>query len=671
MQKAERLVRLFKKKRSHDQEQESAHNILWNQMDIAPLLLVKEGIRKRLIPLESVPSHNRHSFEFISNSVKLRGEWKERSEGSSVLSFTLENLSSASFRLARLVFPAENGLDKFIEQIDTPNISFLRNGYQSWSTARSYRYKEKPLRPWLKLVSLASSNMSNLPSNVPGILSSDMYSVIGDSATGESFFIGQGPGFNQFVYIHLHLYLKEMKKSYFEVTYDFGRQYLAPGGKMELDCLYLHSGKNQAVLERYFSFVKESMKIPIPDHNSRGWCTWYCYFTKISPEVVLSNLKIIKEKDLPIDYVLIDDGYEKRVGDWLDLKPGFENKMSEITSAVKDAGYKPGIWIAPFVAEKGSELITGHPDYILKNEQGRSLKAGYNVFWKGHTYYGLDVTNPRFEEYLEEVISTFIHKWGFSYLKCDFLFGACLRGGSHKSIDYSRAEVLKYGMEIIRRAAGKEVFILGCGMPLSAGIGTVDGMRIGPDTGPYWIQGPGRLLRSGSMVGVRNSIRNTFVRQGSHKQFYLNDPDCVMLREKKTKLTPEERFSQINAIILSGGLLFFSDDLSQLSDNNFEEMVRIDQHSRECFNGTTIPLDLMQKEIPNIIYNTSGYLGFFNTNGQNRELSFDLNTLPGKAVRPEKLEEVWSGEIISVPSNGRLTIEDLGSHSSKLFRMLV
>jgi alpha-galactosidase len=344
--------------------------------------------------------------------------------------------------------------------------------------------------------------------------------------------------------------------------------------------------------------------------------------------------------------------------------------MPVLSEAIRKAGYKPGIWIAPFVAEQNSELAKIHPEYLMRNEYGKSIVAGYNFFWPGRWYYGLDITNPRFEEYIRNVIRTIVHEWGFPYLKCDFLFGGCLRGGTHNDLSLSRAEVLKHGMKIIREEAGDEAFVVGCGMPLSTGIGTVDAMRVGPDTGPYWKKSAMGLLNTGAIVGTRNSLRNFMVRSAMHKRLWISDPDCLMIRDRNTRLSSHERFSQINAIILSGGLLLYSDDFTSLPDRNFEEMEKINALNEECFDGLPIAVDLMEREIPEVYFNTSGYLGIFNFSEKKRDKTVDMGILPDGKKRIERLQDIWSGDTIEIDGNGRVTLEDMPSHSSRLFRVI-
>jgi alpha-galactosidase len=484
--------------------------------------------------------------------VELVGRWSNAPGFGSLLALKLRNTSSESITITRLVFPTENGLDSFLSIEHPEHLAFLRNGYQSWSTARSYRLTDRPLRPWLKVVSLASSNMSNLPSNEPGLLSSEMYAVISNLETTESFLVGQAEPFNQFFYVRLR-WTPRSQGHHFQVVFDFGRKLLPAGAELELDGIFMARGKTIGLQHRYFDHIKRTVRPPLPKANITGWNSWYCFHNKLGPEDILRNVAALRDAQLELENIQVDDGYQTKVGDWLTLRPQFAGAMAGLADAIRDAGYRPGIWIAPFVAERGSELLRDHPEYLLRNEHGRPSLAGFNLFWPGHRYYGLDITHDGFADYLRKVIHTMVDDWGYELLKCDFLFGGCLRGGVHKALTLSRAEVLKHGMRLIRDAAGTDTTIVGCGMPLSAGIGTVNVMRIGTDTGPYWTMAGGKVLNTGAAVGVRNAIRNTMVRSPMHRRLWLNDADCLLIRTTDTKLSEIERMSQINALILAGG----------------------------------------------------------------------------------------------------------------------
>ena len=658
--------------------------IVWDQIELAPVLQLKFGVRRKTVRLEPKETDTRSRLRFENDYARLEGQWTDVSGFGSRLSLELTNTADESIRITRLIFPAEGGITTYAADIRPQDVCFLRNGYQSWSTARSYRSMDKPLRPWLQLVSLASSNLANLPSNIPGFFSSEMYTVITNRDTDEAFLVGQGPPFDQFFYIRLHLYRTSERESRFDLTFDFGRKMVMPGETVKLGAIHMARGRTHQLIHRYFAEIKAQATPRIPSENVRGWCSWYYYYTKITPQILRKNIDALRrardDHGARIDFVQIDDGYQRAVGDWLSLNPQFEGEMERLADDIRTAGFNPGLWIAPFAATGRSELLAVHPEYALRDEQGRRIVAGFNFFWPGRYYYGLDITNPRFDEYLRRVIRTIV-RWGYSYLKCDFLFAGCLRGGTHHDLRLSRAEVLRHGMQVIREVAeastSNEVFLVGCGMPLTTGIGTVDAMRVGPDTGGYWIERKGKLLRTGAMVGVRNAVRNSVVRGAMHRSLWLNDPDCLMLRTDGTKLTPAQRRTQINAIALTGGLLLYSDDFTDLRDETLREIERIQAITNECFSGRLIPLDMMSRELPAVIYNTAGYLGVFNMTPRRTYITVQVEYLLSQAAAvaaiwdtrastARHLREVWSGVPLALTGDA-VRLGPLGPYESLLF----
>ncbi|MFP4374415.1 MAG: glycoside hydrolase family 36 protein [Spirochaetaceae bacterium] len=671
-------------------ESNADRRISWDQIDLSPVLKLKFGVTRRTFALERRDTGTRARMHFENQHARLLGTWRDIPGFGSRLSLELTNVSEESIRVTRLMFPAGAGIHSYVASLDASRLSFLRNGYQSWSTVRSYLPRDKPLRPWLQLVSLASSNLANLPSNVPGVFSSDMYALVTDRSTGESFLVGQDAPFDQFFYIKLNLYRHGSKQSYFELTYDFGRKLIPPGRTVTLSAIIIARGTTHGLQHRYFRELRRTAAPRVPAESVHGWSSWYYYYTRITPEIITRNIEAARrardEHGARIDFIQIDDGYEEAVGDWLRLRRDFDGEMRRLADTIREAGFRPGLWIAPFVASRRSELLRIHPEYALRDEYGSPIVAGFNFFWRGRLYYGLDVTNPRFEEYMRRVIRTLVGEWGYPYLKCDFLFGACLRGGTHHDLELSRAEVLRRGMALIREeaeaATRDDVFLVGCGMPLVAGIGTVDAMRVGPDTGGYWIEKKGALLRTGAMVGVRNAVRNSVLRAPMHRALWLNDPDCLMLRTAGTKLTPAQRRSQINALALTGGLLLYSDDFTRLKAETLSEITTIQRIAGACFNGRLLPWDMMERELPAVLVNTAGYLGVFNMGPKHgrtvnvplsaiREEAETVNMIWDAAAPGDwgMLEEVWSGERVR-PEDGSTTVGPLSPFESRLYRLV-
>ncbi len=296
-----------------------------------------------------------------------------------------------------------------------------------------------------------------------------------------------------------------------------------------------------------------------------GWCTWYHFFTRVSAGDVRRNLAALSamRPGLPLDLVQIDDGFEACPGDWLDFAPSFPDGLAPLVREIRAADFIPGLWLAPFILQRHSRLYREHPDWLLRGQLNRPVNAGF--IWNTFTT-ALDLSHPGALDYVQRVIRTAVHEWGFPYLKLDFLYAGALAGRRH-DLSLSRAQILRRALELVRQEAGENTFLLGCGCPLGSALGLVDAMRIGPDVDVRW---PARFFGIGwrydqepGIPSVRNAVHNTLTRSGMHNRWWLNDPDCLLLRPS-TELTLAEVQTLATAIAFSGGLALFSDDLPQV-----------------------------------------------------------------------------------------------------------
>jgi len=177
----------------------------------------------------------------------------------------------------------------------------------------------------------------------------------------------------------------------------------------------------------------------------------------------------------------------------------------------------------------------------------------------------LDTTRPEVLAHLEE-LGRALRDMGWTWLKLDFTFAPSVEG---RWADAARtpAERVRAGFDAIRRGAGDDVFIVGCGVPLSHVVGVVDAVRIGQDVAPLWSLRPEDEIVSGYLgiqPATRHAYGNTLARSFMHRRLWLNDPDCLMLRSTGTALSPAATRTWAQAVGLSGGAALVSDDLSLL-----------------------------------------------------------------------------------------------------------
>lgn len=326
---------------------------------------------------------------------------------------------------------------------------------------------------------------------------------------------------------------------------------LPAGGCRESATLRVATARRPAdALADVANAVGDRMGARIPESVPTGWCSWYHYFTGVTADDVRENVTALNEWDPDVKMVQIDDGYETAFGDWRTLAKGFDS-MASLRADVADAGYEPGLWLAPFYVQADSALAADHPEWLV-TDGGDPVDAGE----RHGPMYALDTTHPGVVAWLAETFRTVVDEWGFEYLKLDFLYAAALPGDRHA--DVTRVEAYRRGLETVRDAVG-DAFVLGCGAPGFPSVGLVDAMRIGPDTAPYWR----REGDSASQPAHENAVRNVLNRQFCHRRLWTNDPDCQLVRAT-VDLTPAEQESFAALVALTGGSNLLSDAVAEI-----------------------------------------------------------------------------------------------------------
>jgi alpha-galactosidase len=474
------------------------------------------------------------------------------------------------------------------------HLSFFSNGWQSWSSTGSYNSGDKMRTTRLGILQEPMIFNPGTPINRKrGKFSSDFFSVIVDRQTRCGLMLG----------------FLSQRENFGSITADFRKSpiikmwangddaRLEPGQSIATDwaVMYPLNLTSENPLKDYLDDVTVEHRISNLPKPPDGWCSWYHYYHDISQNVIKENLEKIHEiKDrLPLQLIQIDDGFQAEVGDWLELNDRFPNGLTSLAEDIKNAGFSPGLWLAPFILHPRAKTVQNHPEWLLRNRMGSLVRTGF--VWNS-LGAALDLTHPGALDYVREVIGTAVHQWGFPYLKLDFLYAAALKG-KYQDGTKTRAQVLRLGMEAIREAAGEKTVLVGCGAPLGSMLGIVDIMRIGPDVNPTWtpsFSGISKPFKNEpSMPSARNSIQNIITRSPLHNRWWVNDPDCLLLRSD-SELTLPEIQSLATSIAMTGGSILVSDDMTQLPS----ERLRILATLLPIMNKRPIVMDLFDSQRP-------------------------------------------------------------------------
>ncbi len=340
-------------------------------------------------------------------------------------------------------------------------------------------------------------------------------------------------------------------------------------------------------LPSYAKLVREMNTDDIPSRDTNfdvpvGFCTWYYYAGKINADIIRENMDTIdSHKDsIPVKYIQIDDGWFDRWGDWGE-KEEFGIKMKEFADEIKARGYIPGIWVAGFGSVDSAAVWKEHPEYFVH------MKCGLP-----YPYPAFDFSVPEACDYISDLFRKLSYEWGYRYIKIDIITNR-LVPMVHRDPEFTTMMNYRKGLQVMRDAVTDDTFILACTAPLAAAAGIVDGMRVSCDVFERW-------------ESLRDVFNSVLKRYYTHKNWYINDADCLLVRTKDEEdeqcwrlctRTDGEIRTYITAMAASGGAVMLSDKLPLLKKHQFELISKLFPLNTEA----AVPLDLMDSFIPGVL----------------------------------------------------------------------
>lgn len=449
------------------------------------------------------------------------------------------------------------------------------NGYQTWTYCPEYSRDE------------FTRGMGNFPKPIVKHYGIDRY--------GDYFFVDypQRPGFfhgESYCYFRrgdeyrLIASLDE-KPGYTMFSYDASESCLSISrdcaglcceGEFAAFDLFFAQGDEDSVFDAWFKAmgIKCTGQKPIV-----GYTSWYNLYQKIDEKSICTDLAGCVEQLQKGDLFQIDDGWEPAVGDWLDWdRRKFPSGMKSLVQTIHQQGLMAGLWLAPFVCQKGSKIYKEHKDWLLKIK-GKPWYCGCN--WGG--FYALDIDNPQVVDYLERCFDRILNDWGFDLVKLDFLYAAAPYGSQTES----RAGRMTRAMELLRRLCGDKL-ILGCGVPLMPAFGLVDYCRISCDVGLDWDDNFIMRRTNRERVSTRQAVGNSIFRRQLNGRAFLNDPDVFILRQDNVKLSPSQKHVLATVNSLFGSVLFHSDNMAEYTPEakaQYRQLLKNQQAKNICVNS--------------------------------------------------------------------------------------
>lgn len=370
-----------------------------------------------------------------------------------------------------------------------------------------------------------------------------------------------------------------------------------------------------------------------PHHNRRpgvtqnapvGWCSWYAYYADVTEQNIKQNVAEMNGELNDLEWVLLDDGYQAFMGDWLTPSDKFAGGVKELIQSIKAQGKKPAIWMAPFIAQPESQLFQQHPDWFVKHNDGALLKAEDITYggWRCTPWYILDTSHPEVQAHLTNVVKIMREDWGVELFKLDANYWGTLKGERIQP-GVTGVQAYRMGMEAIAEGAG-DAWLLGCNAPMWPSLGLVDAMRVSDDVERQ----PHRF---------EQIAKETFYRAWQHRQLWQIDPDCVTLTSLPNQATDTASYAfHRTAMLACGGLLLSGDPLPEITPFAKASFIQLIARQKQTQQAATFTsLDLTHSKLP--LTDNSELHCLFNFGGNHQ--AFTLTS-----AQPAHWYDYWSGE---------------------------
>ena len=247
---------------------------------------------------------------------------------------------------------------------------------------------------------------------------------------------------------------------------------------------------------------------------------------KNTEDDVLANLDQLAT--LPgLRHVILDDGYQAEIGDWLHPSERFPHGIEWLASRMRRRGLVPGIWTAPFCAIAAASLNASTPTGSCAMPSARPCwpcKTGATTSMR---------STARVATYRTWLRETFARlcAWGYDVFKVDFVYAAALPGVRFRA-GATRAEATATACAPSAKPSAPNGC---CSAAARHCCHRRPGGRHAHRHRCRTLLGPHRRQRRCRRLNF--ALRNTMTRafwQGT----WQNDPDCVLMRSDRRERRP-------------------------------------------------------------------------------------------------------------------------------------
>ena len=414
---------------------------------------------------------------------------------------------------------------------------------------------------------------------------------------------------------------------------------LKPGETWQLEQFTYRSGNDrEQLLDNLATQLVANhppLRFPAPP---TGWCSWYCFGPRVTAQQVLDNLDFIAKHTPGLRYVQIDDGYQPAMGDWLDTGAAFGGDVQGVLKKIREHGFEPAIWVAPFVAEEKSKVFQQQPDWFVKDSEGKPLRSDRVTFggWRRGPWYVLDGTHPEVQQHFEKFFRVMKRDWGCTYFKLDANFWGAIHSGHFHEPHATRIEAYRRGMKAILRGV-ENSFVLGCNHPIWPSLGLIHGSRSSNDIKRTWER-------------IETTARQNLSRNWQNGRLWWNDSDAIVL----TGDLPDNEFQfHATAIYASGGMLLSGDDLTKISAEKLSMLRKLQPPS-----GVAARFEDASFQVGRMKLGNREIVSILNWTDSPQDISIKLN-------RPTRITDFWTDAALGTHST-TFEVKQMPARSGRL-----
>ena len=348
---------------------------------------------------------------------------------------------------------------------------------------------------------------------------------------------------------------------------------LNPGETAGVDeVVVLRGADYNGLLEEWAGICAGAMGCRIPGHIPTGWNDWQFYRNDKTQEDIISScdaLKVLREQGWPLEFVQIDGGYCMHLSEWSQPKPEFSMGIKAISKYVRDAGFRFGLWFAPYIQNVKTRVAQEHPEWLLRDREGKIVELGASNV--GHSVL-IDYTVPGTLDWLREKIRMLVGEWHVEWIKLDGPNITTYRKGVLRDKRYTFQKMLRETLRTIAESAGN-VLIEGEG-DMTAALGFVDLHRVQTDNMTMWfvdndtaqpyaprVYGKELIMSFLHNIWWCNHRENIVLRDYPSPHAWVRETDPA--RCEQLFSANERRVQLASAMIAPGGLLL-TDPMAEL-----------------------------------------------------------------------------------------------------------